>query len=98
MGQYNDALILSVRTRDRQGGAGRLARTVIGTDGSAGGHGMLAGGHVKIDGQDVTELERELERRILQALGIGVDLDGAPLLSPSTNRDGQNNSWDRGDD
>jgi len=33
MGQYNGALILSVRTRDRQGGAGRLARAIIGAIG-----------------------------------------------------------------
>jgi nanoRNase/pAp phosphatase (c-di-AMP/oligoRNAs hydrolase) len=79
MGQHNDALILSVRTRDRQGGAGRLARTVIGEEGSAGGHGMLAGGHIKLDGQEPAVLERELERRILQALDIS-ELDGTPLL------------------
>jgi nanoRNase/pAp phosphatase (c-di-AMP/oligoRNAs hydrolase) len=84
MGQYNDALILSVRTRDRQGGAGRLARAIIGANGSAGGHGMLAGGHIKIDGQDPATLERELEQRILQALDMPVDLGGVPLLGEAT--------------
>jgi len=80
MGEYNDALILSVRTRDRQGGAGRLARAVIGADGSAGGHGMMAGGHITVGERDLAAWMRELEQRILRYLEIPPAVAGAPLL------------------
>jgi nanoRNase/pAp phosphatase (c-di-AMP/oligoRNAs hydrolase) len=80
MGPYNNTLILSVRTRDRRGGAGRLARAVIGADGSAGGHGMMAGGHIVVGAQDVLELMQQLEQRILRYLEIPPAVASVPLL------------------
>jgi len=88
MGQYSDALILSVRTRDRQGGAGRLARAVIGADGSAGGHGMLAGGHIVIGHRAAAALAGEIERRILEYLAIPAQAPGVPLLGAATTAPG----------
>ena len=43
-GIYEEDLILSVRTRSRQPTAGQLVRAIVGEDGTAGGHGTIAGG------------------------------------------------------
>ena len=73
MGHYNSEMILSIRTADEQVNAGELIRTLVAGLGSAGGHGMMAGG--KIDNVPDTEaaiagVERGLTERILAELAV----------------------------
>jgi nanoRNase/pAp phosphatase (c-di-AMP/oligoRNAs hydrolase) len=77
---YNDELILSVRTRERRGGAGLAVRAIVGTQGTAGGHGPMAAGHVPLSGRDPDELAQELVKRALRHLGKAAE-DGIPLTT-----------------
>jgi len=49
VGRKNGILYLSLRTRERKGHAGRIIARVVGREGRAGGHGMMAGGIAFLD-------------------------------------------------
>ena len=66
---YEDELILSVRTRVIRGGAGLAVRAIVGQQGTAGGHGTMAAGHVPLNGRDPDQVAGELVQRALQHLG-----------------------------
>ena len=73
MGHYNTEMILSMRTANELNNAGELIRKLVDGIGSAGGHGMMAGGKVDgIAGSDeaITAMERLLTERILTELAI----------------------------
>ena len=80
MGAYEDNLILAVRSRHPRGGAGDLVQAVVGDQGSAGGHGVMAGGQVAVHGSDPEEVARRLEREILKVLGLVHEQPGQALL------------------
>lgn len=80
MGAYEEVLILSVRTRYRRGGAGRLIRAIVENRGSCGGHGTIAGGQVPLQGQDPEQLAHHLGQRVLQYLNISAARVGRPLI------------------
>ena len=69
-GIYKDNLILAIRTRSRQGGAGLLAQAIVGQQGTAGGHGMMAGGQVPLGDCDPAHLAEQLGKRALQSLKV----------------------------
>lgn len=83
MGAYDDTLILSVRTRNRRTDAGALIRAVVGRDGTAGGHGMLAGGQISLTGRDANHVVQMLWQRALHYLNVPSDYEGTPLI-PAT--------------
>jgi len=73
MGHYNSEMILSIRTESEQINAGELIRVLVAGRGSAGGHGMMAGG--KVDdvpdtASDIAEVERLLTERLLAELAV----------------------------
>ena len=80
LGVHNEILILSVRTRRRQGGAGRLIRAIIGDRGTAGGHGAIAGGQMPLKGQDARQLVQNLNQRFLRQLKVSPNVRGQPLV------------------
>ena len=80
IGQYHEDMILSVRTRDRQGGAGLLAKDIVGKRGLAGGHGMMAGGHVRLGDRKPREVALEFGQRALQYLNIPSSVVGKRLI------------------
>jgi nanoRNase/pAp phosphatase (c-di-AMP/oligoRNAs hydrolase) len=69
MGTFRRAIILSVRTSDIAARAGDLVQGVVRGLGKAGGHGMMAGGKVDLNGQPAQELEALIQERFLKALG-----------------------------
>ncbi|MCG3211789.1 MAG: manganese-dependent inorganic pyrophosphatase [Anaerolineae bacterium] len=79
-GVFEDKLILSVRTRSRQGGAGRLAQAVVGQQGTAGGHGAMAGGQIVLNGGDPRVLAHQLSRRALRHLSIPLKTTSKRLI------------------
>jgi nanoRNase/pAp phosphatase (c-di-AMP/oligoRNAs hydrolase) len=71
MGTYKRALHVSLRTTDREANAGEVLQKVLGSR-SAGGHDMIAGGKLRIDGNG---LEREkaavrVKERFLRRVGV----------------------------
>jgi nanoRNase/pAp phosphatase (c-di-AMP/oligoRNAs hydrolase) len=80
MGTYEDELILAVRTRSRKGGAGTLVQEIVGDMGTAGGHGVMAGGSVPLRGRSPDEMALDLNQRILRYLRVPADTAGNPLL------------------
>jgi nanoRNase/pAp phosphatase (c-di-AMP/oligoRNAs hydrolase) len=80
MGDYRGDLILSVRTRSRRGGAGRLVRVIVGDRGTAGGHGTMAGGQVSMGSEEPKDLVRHLSQAALQYLKVPSETMGKPLI------------------
>ena len=83
LGKYKDSLILAARSRSRRGGSGRLVRSIVAGRGTAGGHGVMAGGQVVLEGLDPEAVAAELTRLALAHLKIPEDTPGEPLLDDS---------------
>jgi nanoRNase/pAp phosphatase (c-di-AMP/oligoRNAs hydrolase) len=69
MGLFADDIVISARTNDIEASAGRVVQAVVEGLGSGGGHELMAGGRVPLDGESPRDLVRELRRRFLQELG-----------------------------
>lgn len=69
MGIFGDEVVISVRTNDLEGHAGLLVQEVVEGLGAGGGHNLMAGGRVPLDGQSPRDLVRELRGRFLRRLG-----------------------------
>jgi nanoRNase/pAp phosphatase (c-di-AMP/oligoRNAs hydrolase) len=64
-GRHKDTILISLRTSRVAGKAGKLARRVVGSNGTAGGHDMIAGGQLDCTGK--TEAERDkMERKLIE--------------------------------
>ena len=85
LGRYKDRIVVSIRTTNAKGEAGRFLRRLIGKRGTAGGHGMIAGGQVvcqEMDHEHCTRIEEELIRDFLKKLGYKEVSEMTPLLVP----------------
>lgn len=80
-GVYQDTLILAVRTRSRQGGAGTLVQNIVGDQGTSGGHGTMAGGQIPLRGEDPMQVASQLSQRSLKHLKVAMDAAASPLIS-----------------
>jgi nanoRNase/pAp phosphatase (c-di-AMP/oligoRNAs hydrolase) len=80
LGAYNDDLILAIRTRSQSGGAGHLAQQIVEDQGTAGGHGVMAGGQVKLQGRNPESVASHLVARVLKSLNIRPETVGKPLI------------------
>ena len=69
LGLFDDSIIVSVRTTDLDGDAGLVVQEVVSGLGTGGGHGLMAGGRVPLDGESPTGMIRRLRRRFLRRLG-----------------------------
>jgi nanoRNase/pAp phosphatase (c-di-AMP/oligoRNAs hydrolase) len=65
LGRCDGRLFVSIRTRNPRAHSGRLLRRVLGQRGSAGGHDMVAGGYVPLNGRSEKEIE-DLEDRLIR--------------------------------
>ncbi len=73
MGRDHRTLILSMRTMRHDLNAGELMRKLVAGQGTAGGHGMMAGGRIGRDCAsplDFRRLEENLTHRLLEELGV----------------------------
>ncbi|MBI3251842.1 MAG: DHH family phosphoesterase [Candidatus Omnitrophica bacterium] len=85
LGRYKDRLVVSIRTTNSKGDAGNFLRRLIGKKGTAGGHGMIAGGQIpcpKLEHEECTRLEEEIIQGFLKKLGYGDVTEMTPLLVP----------------
>jgi len=74
MGLFGDNVVVSVRTNDIEASAGRVVQAVVEGLGTGGGHELMAGGRVPLDGESPRDLVRELRRRFLRELGKDVEV------------------------
>ena len=85
VGRYNDRLVISIRTTNTKGRAGTFLRQLIGKRGTAGGHGMIAGGQIRcasVGHEECVKLEEELIQNFLKKLGYREVSEMTPLLVP----------------
>ena len=85
VGRYKDKLVVSIRTTNTKARAGAFLRRLIGKKGTAGGHGMIAGGQIRcaaLDHDECTKVEEELIQDFLKKLGYKDVEDMTPLLVP----------------
>ena len=80
IGEYKHELILSVRSRSARVGAGMLAQKMVENLGTAGGHGLMAGGHVPVGDLDAQQLRAQLVETALGYLKGDAGLTGNPLV------------------
>ncbi len=80
LGNFDNTLYLSIRTRHVRGGAGKLAQTIVGRQGSAGGHGLMAGGQIPLRTRSAAQVAAKLRRRILGQFDLPLDSLGRPLM------------------
>jgi nanoRNase/pAp phosphatase (c-di-AMP/oligoRNAs hydrolase) len=64
-GLFDGTIVISVRTTDLDGDAGRVVQAVVRGLGTGGGHGLLAGGRVPLNSTSQAELTRRLRDRFL---------------------------------
>ncbi|TKJ29954.1 MAG: hypothetical protein CEE40_06610 [Chloroflexi bacterium B3_Chlor] len=67
-GLFDDEIVISVRTNDLEGNAGRVVQEVVSGMGTGGGHDLMAGGRIPLDDQSPRDVVRELRRRFLARL------------------------------
>jgi nanoRNase/pAp phosphatase (c-di-AMP/oligoRNAs hydrolase) len=82
VGRRNGILYLSLRTRERKGHAGRIIARIVGREGRAGGHGMMAGGIAFVERFPLATYEgalAEITRRYLEETDAA-GREPAPLL------------------
>ena len=80
MGVFEGDLILSVRSRSRQIGAGNLVQHIVGNLGTAGGHGTMAGGQIHVGHRDPRQIADQLIKSALNYLKGESSLVGKPLI------------------
>ena len=77
MGQYENTLHLSLRTKSRKQNAGKIIQKIITSSGKAGGHGTMAGGQIPIEDVEINSLHKDIEHRFLTVMSetdTGVEL------------------------
>ncbi len=86
VGRFRDDLLVSIRSSRPDAAAGDLLRSVVGRDGSAGGHGLMAGARIPVanmSAEDARLRVEELVNRFIKELGVE-DETGGSLLDTST--------------
>ena len=89
MGWHQGTQILSMRSLNSEARLGSLIQELVAGLGTAGGHGMIAGGQIrnmKSDRKAQQELEELLLKRMFSALGLQPST-GRPLVSDCSNAD-----------
>lgn len=79
-GVYGDTLFVSVRSRGRLADAQTVVHALVAEDGTAGGHGALAGGQVALRGHDPSAAYAVILDRAQRLLGIPPGNPGRPLI------------------
>jgi nanoRNase/pAp phosphatase (c-di-AMP/oligoRNAs hydrolase) len=78
LGEHEDTLHLSLRTKPLVEEAGQLIQQVVMPPGKAGGHRSMAGGQIPLQGQSGDDLIAQIEQRFLRIVGEGGE--GVALL------------------
>lgn len=79
LGEHNDILQISVRTRLMGKDAGLLIQQIVRPLGTGGGHGSVAGGQVPLTNEPLEQVMQDIEDRLLNLMGES--RPGEPLLN-----------------
>jgi nanoRNase/pAp phosphatase (c-di-AMP/oligoRNAs hydrolase) len=85
LGRFKDKILVSVRTSREDVHAGRFLRALMGKLGTAGGHGMIAGGQIPLNGKTENQIEsteREMAEAFFKKIGHKDVNEVTPLLLP----------------
>jgi nanoRNase/pAp phosphatase (c-di-AMP/oligoRNAs hydrolase) len=85
VGRFKEKIVVSIRTTHTKGEAGNFLRRLIAKKGTAGGHGMIAGGQIPcptMEHEHCTKIEEELIQGFLKKLGYKETCEMTPLLTP----------------
>ena len=85
LGRFGDDLLISIRTTEPEAAAGELLRRVVGADGSAGGHGMIAGARIPVgdlSAEDARMKSEEVVNRFVKELGMENEAGSGLLDEP----------------
>lgn len=80
LGNHKDHVYLAVRSRRQRGGAGQLAQAAVGSIGTAGGHGNMAGGQVRLNGRDPEVVANQIIKAVLDYFNIDPEETRRSLL------------------
>jgi nanoRNase/pAp phosphatase (c-di-AMP/oligoRNAs hydrolase) len=80
MGECEGNLIVSVRTRRSTGEAEQLVRAIVGRKGTAGGHGTMAGGQIRLGEVPSAVLAQQLIQHALVYLKLAPEAEGRSLI------------------
>jgi nanoRNase/pAp phosphatase (c-di-AMP/oligoRNAs hydrolase) len=80
IGVFGGDLVLSLRSRSLELGAGDLVQRIVGELGTAGGHGTMAGGHIQLNQHEPDQLSDQLSKTALQHIKGDESLVGKPLI------------------
>jgi nanoRNase/pAp phosphatase (c-di-AMP/oligoRNAs hydrolase) len=80
LGAHKEHLNIAIRSRHQRGGAGRLAQAVINDLGTAGGHGSMAGGQVRLNNRDPEILANQISQAVLAYFNISPEETSRSLL------------------
>jgi nanoRNase/pAp phosphatase (c-di-AMP/oligoRNAs hydrolase) len=80
LGVHHEVLILSVLTQSPTGGADELVQAIVGDEGTAGGHGPMAGGQIPLKGRDPEQVVHQLGQRVLRALQVPPEVRSERLV------------------
>jgi nanoRNase/pAp phosphatase (c-di-AMP/oligoRNAs hydrolase) len=80
MGVHQETLILSVRTQGTTRGAEEVVQAMVRNEGTAGGHGPMAGGQVPLNGRKPEQVVDLLRQRVLYALQVPTEVRGERLI------------------
>jgi nanoRNase/pAp phosphatase (c-di-AMP/oligoRNAs hydrolase) len=80
MGVYQEVLILSVRTASPTGRAEDLVQAIVRGEGTAGGHGPMAGGQIPLKGRDPEQVVHLLRQRALRVLQVSPEVRAERLI------------------
>ncbi len=80
MGTYRGRLLLSVRTRSQHRRAEELVVSVVGNEGTAGGHGSMAAGQIPLADRVPEQLADWVRQRVLGELLVQPGVEGTPLI------------------
>ena len=72
MGRFKNNLIVSIRTSNEKGNAGKLIKNLVSNPKNVGGHGMIAGGNIPFESKgknDLKNLENKLTQDFARLLG-----------------------------
>jgi nanoRNase/pAp phosphatase (c-di-AMP/oligoRNAs hydrolase) len=69
LGQHKETLHISLRTEPMGQDAGIIIQQIVPPTGKAGGHGTMAGGQITLNGQEIEQVSRAIERRFLDVMG-----------------------------
>jgi len=81
MGVFRDEFVLSVRTLSKSLGAGKLVQDLLKGQGTAGGHGSMAAGHIVLKkGDDPEQIAGQLENAVLLYLKGKLDVSSYSMM------------------